>query len=332
MTARHAFAPGRVNLIGDHTDYAHGCALPMAIERGTSATYTPSSSRPLIARSRTTGESLAVAPGTAHAAGSFGAMVTGIAKELDVSSGTIEVRSNLPLGAGLSSSASLLMACALALGAPDDLLGLAERCQRAEARAGQDVGLLDQLAIGGGVAGSALKIDFVGPTWRSVPVSEAAGFFVIHSGQRRSLATGAYAQRRATCRAAEAIIGPLGRASLYDLDHLDDATMRRRARHVITETGRVDAFANAIEQGALEEAGQLMNESHQSLSIDFEVSTATIDALVTQLLSLPEVHGARLTGGGFGGCVIALTDAGVSLPMENLDPWAVTPSEGARLL
>ena len=332
MSARRAFAPGRVNLIGDHTDYAHGRALPMAIELGTTVSYTPHGGRSLTASSSTTGELLTLAQGSVHAPGSFGALITALAEELNVSTGLVEVDSDLPLGSGLSSSASLLVAAALAMGCDDEVLALAERCQRAEARAGQDVGLLDQLAIAGGQAEAALKIDFVGPTWQCIPIDEAAGFFIVHSGEHRSLAAGAYAERRASCEAAEAIIGPLGRATVEDLARLEDPTLRRRAGHVIEESQRVDAFASAIQQGALIEAGQLMIESHRSLANEFEVSTDSLDALVGQLIEIPGVHGARMTGGGFGGCVIALADRGVSPPSGSLSTWVVTPSEGARLL
>ena len=332
MTIRRAFAPGRINLIGDHTDYAGGKALPMAIELGTTATFDATRPGPGRATSRSTRQTVALVANEPATPGSFGAMVQALARELDVSDGLLEIDSTLPLGAGLSSSASLLMASALALGATGPSLSLAQLCQRAETMAGQAVGLLDQLAIAAGRAGCGLVIDFAGPTWRSVPLDDRASFLVVHSGQERSLADGAYAQRRRACEEAAELIGPLGAAQRPDLEQIEDPTTRHRAEHVIAETERVDHFVAAMAAGDLPSAGRLMIESHRSLAELFEVSTPALDELVATLCDQPGVYGARLTGAGFGGCVVAMMERGALRSDDFAQAWIVEPSDGVRLL
>ena len=201
-----AVAPGRVNLIGDHTDYAGGTALPMAIDLGTTVTYTAGGER-LEIRSATTGDRTILRAGDDHKPGSFAAMVAGLLAVLGPRAGLLEVDSTLPLGAGLSSSASLLVAGAMALGAPQQDLELALLCQEAERQAGQDVGLLDQMAIIAGRAGHAVLIDFAELTSTPLPLPDDLQVVIVHSGQDRSLASGAYAERRAEVAAAEAL-GP----------------------------------------------------------------------------------------------------------------------------
>jgi galactokinase len=149
----------------------------------------------------------------------------------------------------------------------------------------------------------------------------------VHSGQSRTLVGSPYAQRRADCEAAAAIVGPLRQAQPADVERLADDRLRRRARHVVSENGRVLAFADALGTGDLRAAGALMAESHRSLGHDFEVSTPALDALVEHLSAQPGVYGARLTGAGFGGCVVALADAGS--PAEG---WRVHASAGASVV
>ena len=149
---------------------------------------------------------------------------------------------------------------------------------------------------------------------------------VIHSGQRRAVEDTAYAERVAECAAAEKIVGPLRLLSVADLSRLDDAVLRARARHVITETARVGAFAAALEAGDARTAGQLMLASHASLRDHYAVSTPVLDALVDRLSARPGVYGARLTGAGFGGCVVALCESGALR-----EGWRVTPSAGASV-
>jgi galactokinase len=147
---------------------------------------------------------------------------------------------------------------------------------------------------------------------------------VVHSGEARTLAGSAYGDRRRACEAAARRIGPLRDATPADVAALEDLVLRRRARHVITENRRVTAFAEALRGGDPTTAGQLMVESHASLRDDFEVSTPVLDALVARLTARSGVFGARLTGAGFGGCVVALAEPGALN-----EGWVVRPSRGA---
>jgi galactokinase len=186
---------------------------------------------------------------------------------------------------------------------------------------------MDQLASAAGISGAALLVDCSTNRFEPVAIPPGAEVVAVHSGQSRRLAGSAYAARRATCERAARILGPLGRATLADLDAIDDPQIRRRARHVITESRRVLAFAAALRATDLRAAGTLMAESHASLRDDFEVSTPVLDGLVESIGRQPGVYGCRLTGAGFGGCVVALTEPGA------LDQgWKLWPSAGARVL
>jgi galactokinase len=160
-----------------------------------------------------------------------------------------------------------------------------------------------------------------------VLLPEDVAVVAVHSGQARTLAGSAYADRRDGCEAAARAIGPLRDATLDDVARLVDAEERRLARHVVTENGRVVAFAEALGRGDVRGAGALMYESHASLRDDFAVSTPALDDLVERLRRVPGVHGARLTGGGFGGAVVALCDPGTIVPNGML----LRPSAGASV-
>ena len=155
----------------------------------------------------------------------------------------------------------------------------------------------------------------------------------MHSGETRSLDRSAYAQRRAECDAAAARLGPLGQLDPGVANAVPDPVLRRRARHVAGECERVRAFVAELRAGDLAEAGRIMTASHHSLAHDFEVSTPALDSLVQWLVETPGVHGARLTGAGFGGCVVALTEPG-ALDTDALPTpaWTVRPAGGARLV
>ena len=318
-----AHAPGRVNLIGDHTDHAGGVALPIAIDLGTTITGTRGGDTIDLRSDRAEGQlrlpvPVGVPVGSDAALDidalqpSWGRYVAAVAELLGASVGFVgEVHSDLPLGAGLSSSASLEVSAALALGAEVPRLDLARLAQAAEVRAvGVPCGLLDQLSSTFGVADHALLIDFRTLAIIPVPLPADCEIVVVHSGQERTLAGSAYAERRAACEAATDVVGALPSASLDDLSRIADPIVRRRALHVVTECARVHAAVAALRDGDLPAFGARMVESHASLRDDFEVSTPTLDALVDRLLALPGVHGARLTGAGFGGCVVAVTEPG----------------------
>ena len=188
---------------------------------------------------------------------------------------------------------------------------------------------MDQLASAAGVAGHALLLDCHSLAITPIAVPDDVEVVVVDSGQSRRLAGSGYAERRAQCEAAEAIVGPL---RLLDhagyqatLDTVADPVVRRRARHVVTENERVRRFASALADHDLVAVGHLMRASHLSLRHDFDVSTPRVDALVDRLAAVDGVYGVRMTGGGFGGCVVAVTRPGALQ-----EGWVVRPAAGAR--
>jgi galactokinase len=320
-----------VNLIGDHTDYTGGFALPMAVDRYTVVDIVPGGD--VVELHSDVEPEGAVVPiagvDPSDVPPGWGRYVAGVVAVVrPTTGGRGTVTTTLPVGAGLSSSASLEVAVALALGFEGTPLELALACQRAEHLAsGVPSGVMDQLASAAGVDGHALLLDCESFRVTPVPLPEGIDVVVVHSGQARTLVGSPYAERRADCEAAAAIVGPLRQASLADVDGLSDDRLRRRARHVVTENLRVLAFADALRSGDLHEAGRLMAESHHSLRDDFDVSTSALDALVDRLSAQPGVYGARLTGAGFGGCVVALADRESPAP-----GWRVRASAGASVI
>jgi galactokinase len=331
-----AFAPGRVNLVGDHTDYTGGLVLPMAIGLGTTVEGTRGGDRVRLVSHEAAGVA-DIALGTGDPATVepvWARYVAGVVAELDPPAGFEgTVSTTLPVGGGLSSSAALEVAVALALGAdPTDQLALAQLCQRAEQRAsGVPCGIMDQLASVAGVEGHALRIDCTTLDLAPVPVPPGVEVVVVDSGQPRELSGSAYAERVAACHAAEALIGPLRRATEAEAGGIGDPILRRRARHVVTENRRVDAMCAALDVGDLAAIGHVLAASHASLRDDYEVSTPVLDDLVDRLVAHRGVIGARLTGAGFGGSVVALVEAGAALPGD-LRSWRVRPASGAHLL
>ena len=328
-----AFAPGRVNVIGDHTDYVEGHVLPMAVQFGTTVSVRRGGDRVEL-RSDSESEPAVVGLDVSDPAAvepAWARYVAGVVAELrpDVGAkGTIA--SDLPKGAGLSSSAALEVAVALALGARGTAADVAALCQRAEARAtGVPCGIMDQLTSMAARLGALLHIDCRSLVATPVPWPDGVVAIGVHSGQARALAGSAYGDRRRECGEAERYIGPLRDADLTDLAQLGEARLRRRARHVITENQRVRDFIELLSSGDYAGCGSLMLDSHASLRDDYEVSTPVLDELVSTLADLPGVYGARLTGGGFGGVVVALADAAADVPLPH---WRFVPSSGARLL
>jgi galactokinase len=326
---------GRVNVIGEHTDYTGGLALPMAIELGTTITVERTGDVVRLRSDKAPGEALvpldiadpaAVTPDWAR-------YVAGVVAELRPTRGAVgRITSDLPVGAGLSSSAALELAVAVALGFTGTAQDLARLGQRAEHRAsGVPCGILDQLAIAAGARGLLSRIDCTSLEVRPVPLPEDLVILAVDSGQRRTLVGSEYAQRRAECLAAEAVVGPLCDALVTDLDQIGDRVIRRRARHVVTENARVDEFIAALGRADYVAAGRLIGESNASLRDDFEVTTPQTDALAERLSTLPGSYGARLTGGGFGGTVIALCARDIDLPAD-LEAWRLRPADGIRLM
>ena len=326
-----AYAPGRVNLIGDHTDYTGGFVLPIAVDMGTTVTGERGGDVVRLTSADVPGE--VVVPLDVDDPGAvvptWGRYVAGVVSVLRPATGfTGSVSTTLPVGAGLSSSAALEVAVALALGFEGSALELALLCQRAEQVAsGVPCGVMDQLTSAAGIEGHALLIDCEALTIRPVPLPDDVEVVVVHSGEQRALASSAYGERRAACEAAESVIGPLRAATVKQIEAIEDPVLRARSRHVVTENERVQRFARAMTAGELDACGELLVESHRSLAADFEVSTPRLDSLVADLCSRPDVFGARLTGAGFGGCVVALARPGAVA-----EGWRVSACGPSRLL
>ena len=326
------WAPGRVNLIGGHNDYSGGLVLPMAVDLGTTIVGHRGHDRVVLV-SQDEPDPAEVPLDVSDPAGvtpAWARYVAGVVAELAPTTGFIgQVATTIPIGTGLSSSAALEVAVALALVGDDrvDRRALALACQRAEHRAsGVPCGIMDQFASLLGIEGHAILIDCTTLEVTPVELPGDVDVVVVDSGERRSLSTVGYADRRAEVMRAADLLGHLPDASLSAVEELEDGVLRKRARHVVTENQRVRDFVTAIGKGDVVVAGALMTESHHSLRDNQEVTTPALDSLVERLVATRAVHGARLTGGGWGGCVVALTDPGV------LDEgWAVRPSDGATV-
>ena len=321
-------APGRVNLIGEHTDYTGGLVLPLAIDRWTEISFVVGGER--VELSSTDDPRPAVLGLAVDDAASveppWARYVAGVVAEVRPTVGLRgRVTTTIPVGAGLSSSAALEVACALALGAEGDAPTIARLGQRAEHRAtGVPTGILDQLAITAGVEGHALLIDCHDLAIEPVAMPEGVDV-VVRFVARRTLVGSAYADRVAECTAAERGIGPLRLASTADVGRIADPVIRARARHVVTENQRVRDVVAALRAGDLVAVGGLLHEGHRSLRDDYATSTPAMDAAVAALMATPGVYGARMTGGGFGGCVIALAEPGAVN-----DGWTVRAVDGAH--
>ncbi|HEV2310609.1 MAG TPA: galactokinase [Acidimicrobiia bacterium] len=306
-TARVVRAPGRVNLIGDHTDYTGGLCLPVAIDRECLVAVRRTDVAGLTARSLNLDGTVAWAgqpprvESVEPAWGRFVAAAAAISTEVGAA---LVVSSSVPPGAGLASSAALCTALVLALvPRPPSGHALATQARDVEVNAtGVPVGLMDQLASVFGRVGAALLIDCRANTVEPVLLPPGLALAAVHSGLPRTLAGSAYADRRAGCEAAAR---RLGLASLRDASPAQVAD-DPLARHVVSENGRVLEAVDALHGGDTLRLGTLLAASQASLRDDFRVSTPELDLLVELLLEEGAI-GARLTGAGFGGCVVALS-------------------------
>lgn len=335
---RHLFrAPGRVNLIGEHTDHNDGFVMPVAIGFSTWVTSTPRTDRTVSVFSENFCEQIEfeLDDESPRAQGHWSDYVKGVAITMEraghrLRGAELRIRGEVPIGSGLSSSAALEVASGYALltnsGLAVDRRELAEICQRAESEfVGLRCGIMDQFISCHGQAGKALLLDCRSLEYKTLSLPENARLIVCNTMVKHSLATSEYNARRRECEAAVnhfAQIRPGVRAlrdvteadlDLYGSDLSDE--IYRRSRHVITENDRVGAAAAALEKDDLVAFGQLMNSSHRSLRDDYEVSCKELDLMVELARQVRGVYGARMTGGGFGGCTVNLVEA------ENVDEF-----------
>jgi galactokinase len=326
-----AFGPGRVNLIGEHTDYNDGLAMPFAIELGVTVSATPAERFEVRALDlRQSDEFDEPTPNKGWRAFARGMVAELRAAGFEIAPARLEIRGDLPRGSGLSSSAALEAALALALlnGPPEDLKALAKVCSKVENEwVGAETGLLDQLASLMSRPGHVLRIDFRTLDVEPHPLDLGDWQLItLDSGAPHSIAASGYNQRRAECRAIceQQCISSMRDATLDGLD----GVLEKRARHVITENERVNAMAEALDAHDLVTVGELLDASHVSLRDDYESSVPEVEA-TRDRLKAAGAAGARMVGGGFGGAVLALLDRSVARPAGALP---VFPSAPARLL
>lgn len=325
-------APGRVNLIGEHTDYAEGFVLPAAIDFATLAAISPRTDGRIVLYSENYDEqrefdSAALPTAASHHWSDYplGVVVILAGEGHRIPGFSLTLSGDVPLNAGLSSSASVEVATALAV---CSLLGveypgpkLARLCQRAENEFAQaSCGIMDQFISVNAAAHHALLLDCRDLSFRLAPIPEEVALVIANTMVKHSVGGGEYTSRRAEVEEACAVIARhrpevrfLRDATLDDLAHWGgemSANALKRGRHVISENLRTVAAAEALIAGNMKELGRLMAEAHQSYSQDFEASCAEADAMVNLANRLPGLIGARLTGGGFGGCTVNLVEKG----------------------
>jgi galactokinase len=337
-----ARGPGRVNLIGEHTDYNGGLALPFAISRGITVTAEPADGDRITADARDIDEQDEFSLTAPERIQGWRAFVRGTVGELTSAGYALKpcrltIEGDLERGAGLSSSAALSTALSLALleiagePEPEDRRELAKLCSRVENDwVGAETGLLDQLASLCGSTGHAIRIDFRTLAIDPVPLDLSGWTLVtLDSGAAHSIAQSGYNDRRRECREACERLGidSLSEANAPDIDSLPEP-LAARARHVVTENARVDAMVQALAESDLEEAGRLLDASHASLRDDYEASVPEVERTV-EALKDAGAAGARMVGGGFGGSVLALLRPGVVRPSGAL---VVDPGPPAALV
>jgi galactokinase len=340
-TSITAFAPGRVNLIGEHTDYNGGLALPFAIADGVTVTASPAEGERIEVVAADFDERDEFSLSAPEQVEGWQAYVRGAAAELsaarvELKAARLRIEGTVPRGSGLSSSAALEVAVCLALmavaGASEmDRTELAKLCSKIENEwVGAQTGLLDQLASLYGEADHALRIDF-----RSLEVEpvtlELGGYKLVtlDSGEQHANAASGYNERRRECARARDLLGveTLREVRLDQLEELPDP-LDRRVRHVLSSNARVKEAVEALSRHDLSELGDLIDREHASLRDDYEVSTPAVEEAVARLKEAGAI-GARVVGGGFGGSVLGLLPAEADAPEDAVQ---VTPGRGARLL
>ncbi len=321
-------APGRVNLIGEHTDYNDGFVMPAAIEFYTWVAISPRTDRKLVIRSENFQETqeFDLDEMSPLPRNDWSDYVRGVAVVLQeagrsLCGANMLIRGEVPIGAGLSSSAAIEVACGYALlensGSRVDRVELAKLCRLAENTfVGMRCGIMDQFISCCGQAGQSLMLDCRSLEYHLLPLPENVHLVISNTKVKHEHASGEYNTRRQECESAVRIL-----SRWYpDIHALRDVTLNqleahsgqlpdilyKRARHVTSENQRVEDAARALDRGDLEAFGDLMNASHRSLRNDYAVSCAELDVMVDQAMKLEGVYGARMTGGGFGGCTISL--------------------------
>jgi len=339
-------APGRVNLIGEHTDYNDGFVMPVAIDFFTQIILFPLDTRALEFYSDNFKEKVVLDFDNLPKSRSrhWSDYVVGVALMLigeghELQGARLMISSDVPLGSGLSSSAALEVATAYALATTSDLkierVELAKLCRRAENEfVGARVGIMDQFVSFFAETDKALLLDCRSLEFEHLPVPPSAQLVICNTMVKHDLASGAYNERRQQCEEGVKLL----RTVLPNVTALRDVTSQqleehrkelseviyRRCRHVVTENERVLDAASALKQGDVAKFGQLMNQSHQSLRDDYEVSCAELDLMVGLARKVEGVFGARMTGGGFGGCTVNL------VRRDKIDEFQNTVAAGYR--
>ena len=328
MSARKFRAPGRVNLIGEHTDYNDGFVMPAAINFSTSVTYQPLAERRIEFYSENFHEKIVLDLDELPREKRYhwSDYVVGVALMLEqaghrLTGASLSFSSDVPIGSGLSSSAAIEVATAFALNAASSLQierkELAKLCRRAENEfVGARVGIMDQFVSLFGEKDKALLLDCRSLDYKLLPLPADIQLLICNTMVKHALASGGYNERRAQCeegvRELSKVwpgITALRDVSLVELEQQRDVlrpVIYSRCKHIVSENERVLASAAALERSDLGGFGTLMNESHRSLRDDFEVSCAELDLMVELARRVEGVYGARMTGGGFGGCTVNL--------------------------
>jgi galactokinase len=325
-------APGRVNLIGEHTDYNDGFVMPAAIDLSVFVTVWPRDDRQLHIRAENFGEQIEFDLDEPNPAprGQWSDYAIGVALMLEraghrLRGAFLQIRGEVPVGSGLSSSAAVEVATACALtansGLSIDRRELALLCQKAENEfVGARVGIMDQFVSLFGQEQRALLLDCRSLDFKLLPLPDTVNVVICNTMVKHALASSAYNERRAQCEAGVKLLAAeiyhheikaLRDVSIHELDRFEKDlgdVVYRRCRHVITENARVLSAAKALQKGDVALFGELMGESHRSLRDDYEVSSSELNLMVDLAMKIEGVFGARMTGGGFGGSTVNLVD------------------------